>query len=108
MSKEIDTSKPKDLTFLERLYLQDRGELPSGAEPVTGEDVAEYNERRAAGSEASVDEFDADTTPYPDWPKKELLREIEARNEGRSDDERMSKSGTVAELAERLAEDDEA
>lgn len=42
--------------------------------------------------------------PYEEWPKKTLQQEIDVRNAGGSN---IRKTGTVAELAAALREDDE-
>lgn len=36
--REIPTGDPEDLSLEDRLYLQDRGQLPKGAKPVTTEE----------------------------------------------------------------------
>lgn len=52
-----------------------------------------------------VREGDEDVAPYDQWTKADLQAEIEVRNAHGS---HLTKSGTVAELADRLRSDDKA
>lgn len=87
MSKIIDTTDPENLTIAERLYLQDRGELPEGLKPYTQEERAKLDVELAP----SVNE-------YKDWSRKQLCKELKARS--------LPLEGTKDELAERLRADD--
>lgn len=55
----------------------------------------------------NVGEVDGDASPYEGWKKAELVQEVKNRNEGRSDDDRISTEGTAQDLIARLEEDDE-
>ena len=85
MSQEV----PRDraLTEQEREYLHSRGQH----DRVAMQDAAYPQEDPEEDSE----EADA---PYTEWTKAELQAECETRG--------LSKSGTVAELAQRLEEND--
>lgn len=52
------------------------------------------------------DDADDDVPPYETWKTGELNAEIDRRNVGRPDSEKISKSGSVQERANRLYEDD--
>jgi hypothetical protein len=45
--------------------------------------------------------------PYEQWSKTELQEEVDARNEGRPDDQKLNRAGTKEELSQRLYDDDE-
>lgn len=50
---------------------------------------------------------DTDVPPYHEWTKKDLVSEIDTRNEGRSEENQISNKGTIRDLADRLEADDE-
>jgi len=136
MSMEVDFSTP--LTNAERAYLEERGKLAEiqradslngvtnspefGAGDGTGPQLQPLltSEQRALEKErlkarlAELEEAesgapDADEIPpYESWKSNDLNKEIDARNEGRSEDQKISKSGTVQDRATRLYADDEA
>lgn len=60
------------------------------------------------GSEFKDDGDDDRLSPddYADAGKKALQAEVDARNEGRSDEDKISRSGSKSDLVERLEEDD--
>jgi hypothetical protein len=110
MARDIDVSDPKALSLADRIYLQDRMLLPKGAKPVSNEERADLLEREqdSANADATDDERDLSQLAYVDWTKAELEEEIDARNEGREGDDVIARSGTKANLAERLTNDDAA
>lgn len=108
MSRQIDVSDPEALSVEDRLYLQYRGQLPDGADPVliTGqhpddaplpENTGTVNTLPAYQEEITLGgkfkEYDAMTVP-------QLKRELEDRN--------MATTGTKGELVFRLLSDDAA
>lgn len=102
MTKEIDTSNPKDLSPIDRQYLQDRGLLPRGAEEVDQEEMLEMQRKatvEAQGIEVDEVPFDPENTPYDEWPKAELVAEAKRRE--------LPHTGTVKALADRLTESDQ-
>lgn len=50
---------------------------------------------------------DEDDVSYDDMTKDELKAEIDSRNEGRDEDDHLSKAGNKQDLIDRLVEDDE-
>lgn len=69
---------------------------------------ARLAELEAAEAESGADEDSDEVPPYESWKSNDLNKEIDARNEGRPEEQKISKSGTVAERATRLYADDEA
>lgn len=64
---------------------------------------------RLAELEESDDDSDGDgddVPPYESWKSADLNAEIDGRNEGRPDDQKISKAGSVRERADRLYADD--
>lgn len=47
-------------------------------------------------------------TPYEEWPKSNLVAEVDVRNSQPDRETKLRRSGTVADLAAVLREDDEA
>jgi hypothetical protein len=131
MSMEVDLSTP--LTKEERAYLHMRGRLSdiqraddlndvTDAPVPTGDGTAPGSESlrkaqlvaelRAMGVDVKVpgeDDEDQDETapPYETWKSADLNTEIDRRNVGRSDADKISKAGSVTERADRLYMDDE-
>lgn len=107
---DINTSKPDSLSVDDRIYLADRGVLPAGAKLPTAKErekaasgpqqvgVISENEGADAGDDNGGDDNGGET-PYDDWSGDELREELESRD--------LSKSGTNAEMRQRLVEDDE-
>jgi hypothetical protein len=98
MAREIDTSNPEKLSFEERLYLQDRNQLPKGLEPITAEDIEE-------SKNTDVDDADLEDLPYAEWPKKALVAEAKARKANGAD---IITSGSIPDLADALTAHDAA
>ena len=90
MSKLIDTTNPEALTIAERLYLQDRGQLPAELAPISQE------ERMASYADV---ELPPDTSnEYDGWSRKQLCKELKRR--------KLPLEGTNTELSQRLQSDD--
>lgn len=51
---------------------------------------------------------DSEVAPYTEWSITDLKTEIDRRNEGRDEASKLSKSGSVQTLADRLYKDDDA
>lgn len=129
MSMEVDLSTP--LTEEERAYLHMRGRLSdiqraddlhdvSDAPVPTGDGTAPGSEElrkaqliaelRGMGVDVNVpgeDDEDETAPPYETWNSKDLNAEIDRRNVGRADADKISKAGSVTERADRLYMDDE-
>lgn len=56
---------------------------------------------------ADQDEATEEAPPYETWKSADINTEIDRRNVGRSDADKISKSGSVTERADRLYMDDE-
>lgn len=95
MSRNVDVSNPEDLSVADRKYLQDRGQLPEGVEPVTD---AELNGEAPDDSDQSP--AATEDEPYDDMSKADLQAECDARG--------LPTSGNKDDLVARLVEDDEA
>lgn len=100
MSRDIPQDQP--LTDEDRQYLQDRGSWGTDL-------IRRIDENFPAEEPVALEEEDGDETPpadYSEWTKTELVTEVDRRNaEGGP---QLSRSGTVAELRDRLTEDDAA
>jgi hypothetical protein len=115
------------LNWEELKYLKDRGVLTESQErkagfkpnPGVGGTFPPGQHVDVSGGVATVvDEEDEEPPepeeasegegPYEDWSKSALQDEIDARNEALADEDRIPRTGTIPELAERLREDDEA
>lgn len=131
MSMEVDLSTP--LTKEEREYLHMRGRLSdlqraddlhdvTDAPVPTGDGTGPGSEElrkaqliaelRAMGVDVpeqdnEADQDDETAPPYETWSSKDLNAEIDRRNEGRTDTDKISKAGSVTERADRLYMDDE-
>ena len=135
MSQEVDLTTP--LTREEREYLNMRGRLPDiqraddmhgvtdapvsqgdGTGPVvmalgTAEQQAQRREQllaelKAMGVPVVVQEDEDETAPpYETWKSGDINSEIDRRNVGREDADKISKAGSVSERADRLYMDDE-
>lgn len=114
MSLKIDQKhldNPEKLTEEERQYLQDRGRLPAGVEPVG--DIPRPVEGRPLEEVPHTGDVNTvpDDTPKPLGPReyhgstnRQLQDEIRRRNV--ENGTKMSLSGNRAELIERLEDDD--
>lgn len=90
--------------------------LSRGKDPLVAELDRQYenyqfrvNELKAKGE--WDDEEDAEVEeapPYETWKKQELVDEINERNNGRADADKIDANGTKEDLARRLYADDEA
>lgn len=131
MSMEVDLSTP--LTDEERAYLHMRGRLSdiqraddlhevSDAPVPAGDGTAPGSEElrkaqliaelRALGvdvpeQDGETDQDDETAPPYETWKSADLNAEIDRRNVGRADADKISKAGSVTERADRLYMDDE-
>jgi hypothetical protein len=88
-------------------------ELPDGVE-IPGVETEESPWARAGADGNGTPKGNANAgsdggeTDYAKMDKKGLVAAVEARNEGREDDDKLSTSGTKAELAAALEADDAA
>lgn len=69
-----------------------------------GEPFVEVSD--AEQGELELEGGDAEDVPYTEWSKSELQAAIDERNVGRSDEDKLRRTGTIAELADVLTEDD--
>lgn len=126
MSRQIDTSDLSKLSEEELLYLADRGRLTAEQEaeygikpsrrggrqedaPTLGDNTGDVGTADGApivGGSVPNDGSDEPVPPYEEWSKKDLQAEIDRRNEDREEENKIPRSGTIAELADRLTEDD--
>lgn len=95
-----------------RKFLLSRGKDPLVAELDRQWENYQFrvNELKARG-EWDEDEADSDVEeapPYETWKKQELIDEINERNNGREDADKIDATGTKEDLARRLYADDEA
>lgn len=106
MSRQIDVSDPESLSVEDRLYLQYRGQLPEGAEPVliTGQHPNDVPLAPNTGNVNTVPAYQEEIVlggkfkEYDGMTVNELRRELEDRN--------LATSGTKGELVFRLLSDD--
>lgn len=120
MSRVIEDKK--NLTEDEVRYLQDRegipgGGLPKGVAPVTtqSDSLSETEYTGASTHDAPGNEGVGGLPPtqriddesYEGMTKAALIDLIDTRNEERGDDEKLSRSGTKADLIAVLEADDE-
>lgn len=131
MSMEVDLSTP--LTDEERAYLHMRGRVsdiqraddannvtdapvPAGDGTAPGSEELRkaqlIAELRAMGvdvpeQDGEQDADDETAPPYETWSSADINTEIDRRNEGRTDADKISKAGTVSQRADRLYMDDE-
>lgn len=112
MSRQIDLSGDTELSEDDVRYLRERNALPSWYEddvevpgpPEAVDPFSDPDSPPSSPQDSSNDPSipDLEDIPYEDWPKDELKKELEAREiEYKSKD-------TVAILAAKLVEDDEA
>jgi hypothetical protein len=97
MSKQIDWTKP--LSDAERAWAE---QFPGVHAGLLEANAAQFPPE----AEETLDGSDAEEVPYTEWSKAELTTEIKRRNaeEGQS----LKTTGTQAELAKVLEDDDEA
>jgi hypothetical protein len=94
-----------------RKYLYSRGKDPMVAE--LDRQWENYQYRVQALKDAGEWEEDEESEeveeapPYEQWKKAELIDEVNERNAGREDDDKIDSSGTKDELVARLYADDE-
>lgn len=108
MSRQIDVSDPGSLSTEDRIYLQSRGNLPEGAEPVliTGQHPDDNDLPPNTGTVNTVPMYQEEIElggkfkEYSDKTPGELKRELEDRG--------MATTGTKGELVFRLLSDDAA
>lgn len=92
-------------------FVEEQKPIPVLAQPQ--ERPGESGDVHAARNTGESDESAEDSTegqderPYAEWSKTELRAEIDRRNEERDEEDRIAVSGTAADLAGRLIEDDE-
>lgn len=126
----VDDDDLKGLTWNDLKWLQDRGKLterqqrrngftpnreggswPPGEGPV--DEFAQY-EQVPDDNDDEGDEEEGDDTeeveesPYAEWSKPQLQKEIKQRNDLKGPDEQLSTSGTKEVLVQTLEDDDEA
>lgn len=113
MGMQVDLTQP--ISDDERAYLLSRNrEADVAANDRAFGDGEPLATPGVAGTEPSLgaDQVPADSedggAEYEDMSHADLDAEIDARNEDLPDDEQISKSGTIAQKAARLREDDAA
>jgi hypothetical protein len=70
----------------------------------THQPVGGVPEAPSVDADEPVRETDEDVAPYEEWSKSDLQSEVDVRNAHGSS---IARSGTIAELAERLRQDDQ-
>lgn len=91
-------------------------EMPdqSSLQPISREELSRRRQevadvRESSGPDNRADDQDLSELPYAEWPKAELLTEIDNRNSQRVDRDLppLSKQGNKDELAAKLEQDDQ-
>lgn len=92
-----------------RKFLLSRGKDPMVAELDRQWENYQFrvNELKARGEWDEDDAEIEEAPPYETWKKQELIDEINERNDGRDDADKIDSSGTKEDLARRLYADDE-
>lgn len=112
MSRVIDVSDVSKLTDDDIKYLQDRGRLPAGVEPI----VDSTNVGHVQGPSSAVprevpapddEELELEEDGYEAMKVADLKAEIERRNADRPADDQLSTKGRHADLVATLVADDE-
>lgn len=106
---DSSTSSPSDETNNEQSKLEDQSPAPTTENPSsTGQTDASTAPSTDGDPSTEVTGELAEQAPYDEWTKQALTDEIERRNEVRAElgADLLKVSGTKAELAERLLDDD--